>query len=152
MGFREDKCAEPILKNETKLNDKPLAHIIELRNFSDPRGILNVAQNQIPFDIKRVYWIYGVPSDVRRGGHRHHRASQALICLGGSCSIFNNDGEKEQTFVLDAPHKVLIIEPRDWHIMHSFTENATLLVLASTPYDVTDYIDTPYPNTSFLVE
>jgi dTDP-4-dehydrorhamnose 3,5-epimerase-like enzyme len=129
-----------------------MAYIIELRNFSDPRGVLNVAQNQIPFDIKRVYWIHGVPPDVRRGGHRHHRSSQALICLGGSCSIFNNDGEKEETFVLDASNKVLIIQPQDWHIMHSFSENATLLVLASTPYDLTDYIDTPYPNTSFLVD
>jgi dTDP-4-dehydrorhamnose 3,5-epimerase-like enzyme len=129
-----------------------LAHIIELRNFSDPRGILNVAQNQIPFDIKRTYWIHGVPSDVRRGGHRHHRSSQALICLGGSCSVFNNDGQKEETFVLDAPNKILIIEPKDWHIMYNFTANATLMVLASTPYDLTDYIDTPYPNTSFLVD
>ena len=129
-----------------------MAHIIELRNFSDPRGVLNVAQNQIPFDIKRVYWIYGVPSDVRRGGHRHHKSSQALICLGGSCSVFSNDGETQQHFVLDAPNKVLIVEPKDWHIMYDFSEQATLLVLASTPYDVSDYIDTPYSNTDFLVD
>ena len=128
-----------------------MAYITELRNFSDPRGVLNVAQSQIPFGIKRVYWIHNVPPNVRRGGHRHHRSSQALICMGGSCLVFNNDGEKEQIFTLDAPNKVLIIEPKDWHIMYNFTENATLLVLASMDYDVSDYIDTPYPNTSFLV-
>ncbi len=123
-----------------------MAHIIELRNFSDPRGVLNVIQDQIPFEVKRLYYMYDVPSDVQRGGHRHHHSTQALICLGGSCEIYNNDGTKEETFLLNSPNKMLIIEPKDWHTMQKFTPNATLLVLASTKYDVNDYIDTPYFN------
>jgi hypothetical protein len=123
-----------------------MAYIIELKNYADDRGVLNVAQEQIPFEVKRFYWIYGVPSDVKRGGHRHHHSWQALICLGGSCEIYNNDGWSEQFYQLDQPNKVLILEPKDWHIMHKFSENATLLVLASTKYDASDYVDTAYPN------
>lgn len=127
-----------------------MAYIIALRNFADKRGILNVLQDQLPFTVQRIYWIHKVPRTVKRGGHRHHRAIQALICLGGSCEIYNNDGEKEERFFLDDPSKVLIVEPKDWHIMHKFSKNATLLVLASTKYDLSDYIDEPYPNNTFI--
>jgi tellurite resistance-related uncharacterized protein len=127
-----------------------MAYIIELKNFSDARGTLNVAQEQIPFEVKRFYWIYGVPADVKRGGHRHKKSWQALICLGGQCEIYNNDGWSEQNYILDAPNKVLILEPQDWHIMHRFTEGASLLVLASTKYDKDDYVDTPYPNSTMM--
>jgi dTDP-4-dehydrorhamnose 3,5-epimerase-like enzyme len=123
-----------------------LAHILNIKTFGDSRGELNVLQDQIPFAIKRVYYMYGVPNDSVRGGHRHKKSTQALICLGGSCEIENNDGEKKETFILDHPSKILILEPKDWHIMQKFTENATLLVLASTKYDVNDYIDEPYNN------
>ena len=125
-----------------------MAYIIEIKNYTDPRGTLNVAQEQIPFEVKRFYWMYGVPPDVRRGGHRHRESWQALICLGGSCEIYNNDGWSEQIFLLDKPNKVLILEPKDWHLMYNFSENSTLLVLASTKYDKNEYIDEAYPNTS----
>ena len=129
-----------------------MAYIIDLKNFADDRGVLNVIQDQIPFDIKRIYYIHSVPQpDIRRGGHRHHKATQALICLGGHCTVFNHDGDTEAFFELDSPNKVLIVEPKDWHVMYNFSPQATLLVLASTPYDVNDYIDTPYPNTQFLI-
>ena len=121
-----------------------MAYLVELKNFADPRGVLNVAQEQIPFEVKRFYWIYKVPTEILRGGHRHKTSWQALICLGGSCEIYNNDGWSEQTYTLDKPNKLLIIEPKDWHIMHKFSEDATLLVLASTKYDKDDYVDTPY--------
>jgi dTDP-4-dehydrorhamnose 3,5-epimerase-like enzyme len=121
-----------------------MAYIIELKNYQDDRGCLNVFEKEIPFDIKRVYYIHNVSPDSIRGGHRHKKSWQALICLGGSCEIYNNNGEIESIFQLDAPNKILILEPKDWHTMQKFTSNATLLVLASTKYDINEYIDEPY--------
>ena len=72
----------------------------------------------------------------------------SLNLLGCSCEIYNNDGWSEQIFKLDKPNKVLILEPKDWHIMYHFTKHATLLVLASTKYDKNEYIDEAYANTS----
>ena len=122
-----------------------MAKLIHLKTFSDPRGKLTVIQQVLPFEIKRVFYIYGVDDSVR-GKHRHHRTVQAAVCIHGSCTISNNDGEKRETFVLDAPEKCLILEPRDWHYMHDFTADAMLLVLASTHFDPADYIFEGYPS------
>ena len=88
------------------------------------------------------YYIFDVKGE--RGGHRHKRAVQALICLSGSCEVFVNNGEKKNNFILNKPNKCLIIETQDWHTMSCFSNTATLLVLASEYYDVNDYIDEPY--------
>jgi len=119
-----------------------MAYIIELPTFSDERGALTVVEKLLPFDIKRFYYIYNVTS--KRGGHRHHKTVQALICLGGSCEIYINNGNKEETILLDSPKKCLIVEPQDWHTMDKFSKNAILLVFASEYYDVNDYIDEEY--------
>lgn len=121
-----------------------MAHLITIPGFSDSRGELHVLQDQIPFDIKRVYYIHGKPG-VTRGGHRHKASVQALICVHGSCVVSNNDGKEKQDFVLNDSGACLLLEAADWHTMHSFTEGAVLLVLASTRYDINDYIDEPYP-------
>lgn len=122
-----------------------MAKIIGLKSFNDPRGMLTVVQDEIPFLIRRTYFIQHVPSDkIVRGGHRHKTTSQALICLTGSCEIFNHDGKKKEVFQLDSPSKCLIIEPEDWHTMQKFSRDAVLLVFASTKYHLNDYIDTPY--------
>lgn len=97
----------------------------------------------IPFDIKRIFYIYGVDKE-KRGGHRHKTTVQAAICIQGSCEIYNNNGEKEETFILDAPSKCLILEREDWHTMSNFSEDAILMVLASAYYDANDYIFEPY--------
>ena len=122
-----------------------MARLIQLKTFSDVRGRLNVLDRELPFAVKRVYYIYGVENEnVVRGGHRHHRNSQALVCIQGRCEISNNDGLVKSEFMLDSPNKCLILEPRDWHTMSSFSNDAILLVLASETYDVSDYIDEPY--------
>ena len=122
-----------------------MARIIKLKSFRDSRGLLTVVQDEIPFEIKRTYYIQDVPSEeIMRGGHRHKTTTQALICIAGSCEIFNDDGKKKDTFQLDNPSTCLIIEPSDWHSMQKFTPDAVLLVFASTKYDVNDYIDEPY--------
>jgi mannose-6-phosphate isomerase-like protein (cupin superfamily) len=121
-----------------------MAHLIELPTFSDKRGNLSVLEDfHIPFSIKRIFYIYGV-DDSRRGGHRHHRTRQALICITGSCRVENNNGKQKESFLLDMPKKCLIVEPEDWHVMHSFTPGTILLVLASENFDEKDYIFEEY--------
>jgi dTDP-4-dehydrorhamnose 3,5-epimerase-like enzyme len=122
-----------------------LAYIISLKTYTDARGELTVLQDEIPFAVQRTYFIQQVPNPaVQRGGHRHKISSQALICVAGSCEIYNHDGEKESTFLLNTPNQCLILEPNDWHTMQQFSADAVLLVFASTKYDINDYIDEPY--------
>lgn len=120
-----------------------MAKIIDLKTFTDNRGNLTVIEKVIPFSIQRIFYIYGV-NDSKRGGHRHHKTIQAAICIKGSCSIYNNDGNKEEVFHLNAPNKCLILEPNDWHTMYDFTPDAILMVLASETFDEKDYIFQPY--------
>ena len=120
-----------------------MAYLIDLKTFTDKRGNLTVIEKSIPFDIKRIFYIYGV-DDSKRGGHRHKTTVQAAICLKGSCRIYNNDGQKEDYFLLDKPHKCLILETRDWHTMYEFSPDAMLMVLASEYFDQQDYIFEPY--------
>lgn len=122
-----------------------MAHILELKTFSDKRGSLTVIEKDLPFPVRRVYYIYDVGKEEVRAGHRHHRNIQALICVRGSCEIYVNNGVTKETFLLDRPDICLIMEPRDWHTMYNFSPDALLLVLASEPYDVNDYIDEEYP-------
>ncbi len=120
-----------------------MAYILDLKTFTDKRGNLTVVEKVIPFNIKRIFYIYGVDDSVR-GGHRHKTTFQAAICLKGACHIQNNSGEKEEEFILDAPNKCLILEPKDWHKMDHFTTDAILMVLASEYFDPNDYIFEPY--------
>lgn len=121
-----------------------MAHILDLKTFTDKRGNLTVIEKVIPFDIKRIFYIYGV-DDSKRGGHRHKKTIQAAICIKGTCTIYNNNNVKEEEFVLDKPNKCLILQPEDWHTMYHFSEDAILMVLASEFFDNNDYIFEPYP-------
>lgn len=120
-----------------------MARLIDLKTFTDNRGNLTVIEKVIPFDVRRIFYIYGVDKSVR-GGHRHHKTVQAAICLKGSCTIWNHDGQTEREFVLDKPSACLILEPRDWHKMYNFSSDAILMVLASEYFDPADYIYEPY--------
>jgi hypothetical protein len=120
-----------------------MAYLIDLKTFIDVRGNLTVIEKTIPFDIKRIFYIYGVDQSAR-GGHRHKTTIQAAICLKGSCRIYNNDGQDENYFVLDQPSKCLILQTRDWHTMDQFSPDAILMVLASEYFDQQDYIFEPY--------
>ena len=120
-----------------------MAYQIDLKTFTDKRGNLTVIEKVIPFDIKRIFYIYGVDESVR-GGHRHHKTIQAAICIQGSCHIHNDNGKEQQLFTLDRPNKCLILEPRDWHTMDHFSNDAILMVLASEFFDEKDYIFEPY--------
>lgn len=119
-----------------------MAEIIELKTSTDSRGSLTVIEKVLPFEIKRVYYIYDANS--KRGGHRHKKNIQALICVKGSCEIFVNNGKEKTTYLLDRPNKCLLLAVEDWHTMDKFSEDAVLLVLASECYDASDYIDEEY--------
>lgn len=120
-----------------------MPELIHLHTFSDKRGSLTVMEKVLPFDIKRLFYIYGVDDSVR-GKHRHHRTTQAAVCIAGSCIISNDNGEKKEQFVLDSPDKCLILYPEDYHWMHHFTKDAILLVVASEYFNPEDYIYEPY--------
>jgi hypothetical protein len=120
-----------------------MAELTDLKTFTDVRGNLTVIERIIPFDVKRIFYIYGVDKSVR-GGHRHKKTIQAAICLKGSCRIYNNNGLEEHYYYLDQPNKCLILEPEDWHTMDQFSEDAILMVLASEYFDANDYIFEPY--------
>lgn len=117
--------------------------IIEIKTYQDNRGKLSVLEKNIPFEIKRVFYIYDVDNSVR-GKHRHHKTIQAAICIHGSCKITSDNSKKTETFCMDKPNKCLFLYPEDYHWMHDFSNNAILLVLASEKFDPNDYIYEPY--------
>lgn len=120
-----------------------MAYLIQLPSHTDQRGSLTVIEKEIPFEIKRIFYIYGVDDSVR-GGHRHKTTIQAAICLHGSCDVTSKNGILHQNFTLDHPNKCLILQPEDWHTMQKFSKDSVLLVLASSFFDPDDYIFEPY--------
>ena len=122
-----------------------MAYLIDLETHTDKRGNLTVIENVLPFMIERVFYIYGVDKSGR-GGHRHHKTIQAAICIQGECKIVNNDGNKTQIFHLNKPSKCVLLEPKDWHKMYDFSNDAILMVLASEKFNERDYIFEEYDN------
>lgn len=115
--------------------------IIDIRRYSDNRGYLSVVENgiDIPFDIKRIYYLYMVP-EVARGAHAHKQLQQLLIATSGSMDVIMDDGVEKKTFHLDRPWKGLLIPSGLWRDLENFSGGAVLLCLASEKYDAADYI------------
>ena len=122
-----------------------MAHLVQLNSIQSSSGNLNVFENLLPGEIKRVYYISNVPKSSVRGKHRHHKTWQALICINGSCNVHVNNNIEETNYLLKDKSTCLIIEPKDWHQMDQFSDDCILLVIANENYDVNDYIDEPYP-------
>jgi len=116
--------------------------VIDLPKISDPRGNLTFIEecNHIPFDIKRVFYIYDVPTAVDRGAHAHKDNHQFLICLSGSMDVLLDDGMNKKTVHLNRPWQGLHIPPLVWASEAEFVPNTLYMVLASLPYDENDYI------------
>lgn len=108
----------------------------------DERGQLIAIEEQkdLPFTIKRVYYIYDTLPNVRRGFHAHRNLQQILICVSGSCKIHLDNGSETAEVTLDKPNEGLYIANNMWREMYDFTPGAVLLVLASEYYDEADYI------------
>ncbi len=95
---------------------------------------------QLPFAVKRVYWIHGMAQDERRGGHAHRALTQAVVAVTGRISFELDDGVHRTTHLLQRPNEYLIVPPGNWRDFTALEPGATLLVLASAPYDEADYI------------
>ena len=125
------------MKN-SKVSD---CQMIDIRRYSDSRGYLSVVENgiDIPFDIKRIYYLYMVP-EVARGAHAHKTLQQLLIATSGSVDVIMDDGQEKKTFHLDRPWKGLLIPSGLWRDLENFSGGAVLMCLASEGYDDKDYI------------
>lgn len=115
--------------------------IIEIPKIEDYRGNIAVIENDVvPFDIKRVYYLFDVPSNSHRGGHAHKNLIQLLIPLSGSFDVVLNDGRENQIITLNKPDKGLLIKPTIWRELENFSSGAVCLVIASEVYEEDDYI------------
>lgn len=119
-----------------------LIHWVNFPPLGDSRGSLVAleAKKTVPFDIKRVYYIFGTQPGVARGFHAHRNLKQVAICVTGQCRMVLDDGKKREEVWLDSPTKGLLIDDLVWREMHEFSPDCVLLVLASQHYDETDYI------------
>ena len=116
--------------------------LIALPKITDPRGNLTVAEGggEVPFDIKRAYWVYDVPGGESRGGHAHKRLRQLVIALSGSFTVTLDNGHERKTVLLNHPWQGLVIETNTWRTLDDFSSGAVCLVLASEHFDEDDYV------------
>lgn len=125
----------------TQALDTP--HIVTLPKFNDPRGNLSVIENlrQIPFDMRRVYWIYDVPGGRRRYGHAFKRQQELIVALSGCFDVVLNNGAGETLYRMDRAFKGLYVPAMTWRYINNFATNSVALVISSTSYDPDDYIE-----------
>lgn len=115
---------------------------IQLQTHGDDRGSLIALEDQknVPFTVRRVYYLFGTKEGVRRGFHAHKKLTQLIIAVRGSCRFLLDDGKEKISVVLDNPGQGLIVESMMWREMYDFSEDCVLLVLADAHYDEADYI------------
>lgn len=115
--------------------------IINIPKIEDPRGNLSVIENDVlPYEIKRVYYLYDVPSGAERGGHSHKEQQEFLVALSGSFDVILNDGKNEKTITLNKPFEGLLITNGIWRELKNFSSGAVCLVVASDVFEEADYI------------
>lgn len=115
--------------------------LIDIPKIEDYRGnIAVVEKDTIPFDCKRVYYLFDIPSTARRGGHAHRQQQELLVALSGSFDVILNDGLESKTVTLNKPDKGLLIRENVWRELENFSSGAVCLVLASDVFDEEDYI------------
>ena len=119
-----------------------LIKIINFPSIGDNRGSLVAMEtmDKIPFNIKRVYFIFDTQKNVSRGFHSHKNLQQVAVCVAGKCRMTLDDGKKREDVWLDSPNKGIFIDKYIWREMHDFSEDCVLLVLASEHYIESDYI------------
>ena len=121
-----------------------MARFITLRSFTDDRGSLSVIEGgEIPFQIKRVFYIYELNQSTR-AGHRHKSTWLALICVQGSCKVHVNNGIEISNYTINRPNNGLILDPADWHLLYDFGPQTILLVFASEEFHKDEYIFDKY--------
>jgi len=116
--------------------------VIDLSKIHRPSGNITVVENDIniPFQVKRVYYLYDVPAGEDRGGHAHYQLEQYIIAASGSFDVILDDGTNKKTVTLNRPHLALHIVPGLWRELENFSSGSICMVLASHTYDEKDYI------------
>jgi hypothetical protein len=116
--------------------------LIDVSKVHNEAGNITVVENQknIPFDVKRVYYLYDIPGGEARGGHAHYELEQYIIAASGSFDVILDDGENTKNFTLNRPNLALHIIPGLWRELDNFSSGSISLVLASHKYDEDDYI------------
>lgn len=120
---------------------KPNFDILKLPVIAEPRGNLAVIEKDIiPFEIKRVYYLFDVPAGAERGGHAHKNLKQFLIAISGSFDVLLHDGKQQTRVTLNRPYEGLLINPGMWREIDNFSSGSVCLVIASEVYNEDDYI------------
>lgn len=116
--------------------------ICDIPALKDRFGTIGVIEGArlLPFDVKRLYFIYDVASGAERGAHAHKALQQLIFAAHGSFTVVLDNGEIAREFVLDSPDKGLLVEPGNWRTLKDFSDDAVVMVLASLEYDESDYI------------
>lgn len=116
--------------------------LIELDKHAHEKGNITVVENgvDVPFDIKRVYYLYDIPGGETRGGHAHYGLKQFIVAVSGSFDVQLDDGNEKRTFTLNRPYQGLLVTPGLWRELENFSSGSVCLVLASLEYDEADYI------------
>ena len=116
--------------------------LLNLPKFVDGRGNLSIIEEfkQVPFKIKRTYWIYDVPGGVERGGHAYRQNTEFIVALSGSFDVVIDDGENRSSFHLNRSYMGLLVPRGWWRVMNNFSTNSLALILSDTDYDADDYI------------
>ena len=116
--------------------------IMELPKIADARGNLSIIEQfrQIPFEIKRVHWIYDVPGGMNRGGHAYKNTDEYIVALSGSFDVEIDNGHSKETYALNRSYYGLYVPKGMWRTMTNFSTNSLALVLSSTSYSAEDYI------------
>lgn len=117
------------------------ARVLELPRISDPRGNLTFVEEErhVPFEVKRVYYLYDVPGGEGRGGHAHRKLEQLIIAASGSFDVVLDNGTERRRFFLNRSYYGLLVPRMQWREMENFSSGSVCLVLASEYYDESDY-------------
>lgn len=122
-------------------NELDKIELLEIPKITDPRGNLSVVEEGfLPYEVKRVYYLYDVPSGAYRGGHAHKEQQEFLIALSGSFEVIVNDGKNKKSVVLNKPNRGMLIPTGIWRELENFSSGSVCLVLSSGKFLESDYI------------